>query len=251
MTIAQPKFYSGTSGLSLPLPRSQYPPEHAGKSRLEYYATFFNSIEINSTFYKLPQASTIAKWAQSVPDHFRFTCKLSKTITHQKGLQFSRQDIDDFMKVVEHAHEKEGCLLVQFPPSVKFDQVDRIEKLLEALAEATHRTPWTVAVEFRDPSLYEREVYEILEDYHAILVIHDMAKSATPLEDIWGDTHYVRFHGPEPRYRGDYEQDFLALWATRIQSWMQDKKTVYAYFNNTAGAAFKNLQTFSQLVCPT
>src|SRR5690242_4850829 len=241
-------FYSGTSGLDLPVPRSQYPPEFRGKSRLAYYSSLFNSLEVNSIFYKLPRSSTIVNWAESVPDNFRFTFKVSKTITHVKGLMFAQKDVADFMKVVDHVGEKKGCLLAQFPPSLHVDKLDRLQNLLETLGEASHRSHWRLAVEFRDPSWYEREVYELLEEYDAALVIQDLPKSATPLNDVRGDFIYLRFHGPEPRYRGDYNDVFLKKYAGYINKWIGEKKTVFAYFNNTVGAAVENLQTLNKCV---
>ena len=248
MPSTQPLFYSGTSGLNLPLPRSQYPPEFQEKSRLQYYASLFNSIEINSIFYKLPRNSTVVNWAESVPGNFRFTFKVSKTITHVKGLNFAKKDVDDFINVVENIGEKKGCLLAQFPPSLKIENLDQLQKLLETLGEATYNSHWKLAIEFRDPSWYENEVYELLEEYDAALVIQDMPKSATPLNDVRGDFIYLRFHGPEPRYRGDYSNEFLQQYAEHIKSWISEKKTVYAYFNNTVGAAVKNLQTLNKYV---
>src|SRR5438045_1404405 len=99
-------FYSGASGLYLPVPKAQYPPAFQGKSRLEYYSSLFNSIEINSIFYKLPRHSTVVNWANSVPDNFRFTFKVSKTITHVKNLDFVVKDVDDFINTVENSGDK-------------------------------------------------------------------------------------------------------------------------------------------------
>src|SRR5665213_1974009 len=124
------RFYSGTSGLDLPVPKSQYPAEYQGKSRLQYYASLFNSLEVNSIFYKLPRSATIANWAQSVPGNFRFTCKVSKTITHAKRLQFSGKEVDDFMAAVENVGEKKGCLLAQFPPSLEISMLHHLQSLL-------------------------------------------------------------------------------------------------------------------------
>ena len=241
-------FYSGTSGLDLPVPRSQYPAAFQGKSRLQYYASLFNTLEINSIFYKLPRSSTVANWAESVPDHFRFTCKVSKAITHVKGLQFATKDVDDFIRTVNHIDEKKGCLLVQFPPSLKIEKLDQLQRLLETLGEATYQSDWKLAAEFRDPSWYEREVYELLREYNAAMVIHDIPKSATPMNEVSGDVVYLRFHGPEPRYRGDYSDEFLKRYAGYVKSWLREKKTVYAYFNNTVGAAVENLQTLNKYV---
>ena len=241
-------FYAGTSGLNLPVPRIQYPPGFREKSRLQYYASLCNSIEINSIFYKLPRPATVANWAAAVPDDFRFTCKVSKSITHVKDLHFATKDLRDFMDVANHAGEKKGCLLVQFPPSLKVDKLDRVQLLLEALGEATQHTTWKLAVEFRDPSWYEREVYEILEEYAAALVVQDIPRSATPLGDVKGNFIYLRFHGPEARYRGSYSDEVLQTYAGYMKGWLAEKKTVYAYFNNTVGAAFQNLQTLKGMI---
>ena len=239
------QFYSGTSGLNLPVPRSQYPAEFREKTRLHYYAPLFNSIEINSIFYKLPRHATVVNWANAVPGNFRFTFKVSKTITHVKGLDFAAQDVDDFIKTVENIGDKKGCLLAQFPPSLTIENINQLQKLLETLGEATDSRNWKIAMEFRNSSWYEREVYELLEEFNVSMVIHDITRSATPLSEVRGDFIYLRFHGPEPRYRGDYSDDVLKHYALLIKAWLNEKKTVYAYFNNTAGAAVKNLQSLN------
>lgn len=241
-------FFSGISGLDLPVRRSGYPPEFREKSRLHYYASLFNSIEINSIFYKLPRSSTVANWAETVPADFRFTFKVSKAITHVKGLQFAAKDVDAFIKTVENIGDKKGCLLAQFPPSLKVEKLDQLQRLLETLGESTHNTRWKLAIEFRDPSWYEREVQELLEEYDAAMVIQDIPNSATPLSYASGDAVYVRFHGPEPRYRGDYTDEYLKQYASYMNGWLAQKKTVYVYFNNTVGAAVKNLQTLNSYV---
>ena len=241
-------FYSGTSGLDLPITKAQFPPEFQDKTRLQYYGSLFNSIEINSTFYRLPKEATVVNWAESVPDDFRFTFKVPKIITHAKGLDFADKDVVDFVNVVENIGEKKGCLLTQFPPSFKFAKYDRLQALLESLAEATHKTRWKLAVEFRDSSWYESEVHELLEEYNAAMVIQDMPKSATPVNDVLGDFIYLRFHGPEPRYRGSYSDAFLKEQATHIRQWIKEEKTVYVYFNNTVGGAFENLETLNKYI---
>jgi len=163
-------------------------------------------------------------------------------------LQFTKNDVDDFIKIVENIGEKKGCLLAQFPPSLKIEKLDRLQNLLETLGEATHNSGWRLAVEFRDASWYEREVNELLAEYDAAMVLQDMPKSATPFKYVRGDFVYLRFHGPEPRYRGDYSNEFLKRYAGYIQKWIKEKKTVYAYFNNTVGAAVENLQSLNKFV---
>lgn len=248
MHTGKQMFYSGCSGLELPVPRYQYPPDFQGKSRLAYYSSLFNSIEINSIFYKLPRSSTVVNWAHTVPDDFRFTFKVSKTITHAKNLDFAIKDVDDFIKAVESIGNKKGCLLAQFPPSLKIEKLNELHKLLEVLGEATQGTGWKIAMEFRNSSWYEREVYELLDEFDVSLVIHDIAASATPLHHVIGSFIYLRFHGPEPRYRGSYSNGSLQQYAGYIKEWMKDGKTVYAYFNNTVGDAVGNLITLNSYV---
>ncbi len=134
MQAINTQFYSGISGVALPMPKLQYPPEFRDKSRLHYYASLFNSVEVNSIFYKLPRSSTVVNWRESVPDNFRFTFKVSKTITHVKGLDFNDKDVEAFVQTVAHIGNKKGCLLVQFPPSLKIDKAEPVAK--------TFRSAW-------------------------------------------------------------------------------------------------------------
>src|SRR5689334_19673831 len=113
------RFFSGLSGIVLPVPKYKFPEEFQQTSRLTYYASHFNSIEINSSFYALPRAITVAKWAAQVPEKFRFTFKLWKQITHAKSLQFEKSDVQQFMDVINSVGDKKGCVLVQFPASFK------------------------------------------------------------------------------------------------------------------------------------
>src|SRR5688500_4981021 len=124
------KFYCGLSGLQLPVPKYLYPEEYQAATRLTYYATFFNSIEINSTFYKLPLASTISKWTTVVPEDFKFTLKLWKEITHQKRLEFKEEDVARFFERAANAGNKKGCILIQFPPSCGRENLIQLEILL-------------------------------------------------------------------------------------------------------------------------
>jgi uncharacterized protein YecE (DUF72 family) len=248
MNLIDNNFYSGTSGLVLPVPQSQYPPEFQGKSRLEYYASLFNSVEINSTFYKLPKATTVIKWAESVGDDFRFTFKLSKTITHAKGLDYSGEDLTLFMQAINNVGNKKGSLLVQFPPGLKIEKFDRVQKLLKDIKAANKDHLWKVAMEFRNRSWYNEDVYQLLDKYKVSLVIHDLPASATPVKAATSGGVYLRFHGPGGRYRGSYDNDILSRYAQYIKAWMSEGKTVYVYFNNTMGDAVTNLQTLNNFI---
>jgi|SRR5690554_6637313 len=125
------EFYSGTSGLVLPLNKRDFPIAFRDKSRLEYYASFFNSIEINSSFYKLPKDTTVSKWTESVGNDFKFTFKIPKCITHSKELNFDESEINEFCHLMQEIGGRKGCFLAQFPPSIKIAKLDQIHLLLE------------------------------------------------------------------------------------------------------------------------
>lgn len=143
-------FYMGTSGLQINQPKRGFPPEYSHLSRLSYYALQENSIEINSSFYKIPQAKTVSRWAMEVPPSFRFTFKLWRQITHQKNLLFRIEDILRFMEAVHLSEARQGCILVQFPPGLQAGALPQLKELLAILQTYT----WAVAVEFRHSSWY-------------------------------------------------------------------------------------------------
>src|ERR1041385_6356984 len=99
--VSRGAFYSGISGLQVPVPKYLFPPAYQLASRLTYYASLFNSIEVNSSFYKVPLAKTISRWAASVPGHFIFTFKLWKEVTHAKGLNFAKSDVRRFLSAIQ------------------------------------------------------------------------------------------------------------------------------------------------------
>ena len=241
-------YFSGTSGLVLPIPQSQYPPEFQGKSRLNYYASLFNSVEINSSFYKQPLASTVSKWEQSVPQYFRFTFKMPKIITHVKSLEFSPADVEQFMVIISYVRDKKGCVLIQFPPALRIEHIIQLEKLLRHIQYINTSALWKIAVEFRHHSWYHKEVYSLLKKFNVCMVVHDLPASATPINISTADFIYLRFHGPGGKYRGSYHEDFLNKYAELIKAWNKGGKEVYSYFNNTMGDAVKNVSTLSNLL---
>ncbi len=240
--------YCGTSGLVLPLRQSQYPIEFYGKSRLTYYASLFNSVEINSSFYKLPRPFTLIKWAETIPDTFRFTFKLSKIITHVKRLDFKYEDIELFIHRIDKIGNHKACILVQLPPALKTEELSQFQNLLISIKKATADNKWKIAVEFRNKSWYNEDTYRLLKEHSISMVIHDLPDSATPFTESASDFIYVRFHGTERGYRGNYSYKFLSEYAQHIKLWMSTGKTVYVYFNNTLGNVVNNLQMLNSLL---
>jgi uncharacterized protein YecE (DUF72 family) len=237
--------YSGTSGLLIAIPKRDFPPEFQDKSRLAYYALQQNSIEINTSFYKLPLAATVAKWADMVPDDFKFTLKLWKEVTHNKGLLFKEEDVNRFMHIADQAGDKKGSILVQFPPSLTISAAPQLAELLTSINQAND-LKWDIAVEFRHKSWYEEDTFDLLREKRAGLVLQDMPASVSPTITTSDEFVYLRFHGPDGMYRGSYGDGILYEYSMYIQEWEQEGKTVYVYFNNTAGDALQNLETLKR-----
>lgn len=241
--------YSGTSGLVVPeANKSAFPLAFRDKSRLTYYAFLFNSIEVNSSFKKLPMSRTVAKWAAEVSTDFKFTFKCPQAITHNKDLAFIDEDVHQFLQVIDNVGNKKGCVLLQFPGRLPVEQITQLEKLLKSIQAYDPDNQWKIALEFRNTSWYHPEVYHLLEIYHACLVLHDLASSAPPVTDSKAPLTYIRFHGPEKGYKGSYAEDFLSSYARRIQAWKTAGKQVYTYFNNTLGSAAQNLSTLNRFI---
>ncbi len=187
---------------------------------------------------------TVSKWGESVPGKFKFTLKLSKTITHVKDLDFNPDDVKAFMQAASQIGNKKGCILIQFPPGLE-RQLTKLANLLAQIKSLDLPGEWTMVVEFRHSSWYAEVVYRLLESYNVCLVTHDKPGSTPPVDEYESDTIYLRFHGPGGNYRGSYEDDFLQEYARYITDWERQGKTVFVYFNNTMGDALKNLLTLN------
>jgi uncharacterized protein YecE (DUF72 family) len=241
--------YAGTSNPEVPeRNKSLYPEAFRDASKLTYYASLFNSVEINATFKKLPMKRTIEKWAASVPGHFRFTFKLNSAITHSKALAFNPDDLFSFISLINVVEEKKGCLLMQFPGKLDATYTLQLENLLRHLKEVDPLQQWKPAIEFRNGSWYQPETFELLNNYNTAIVIHDMPGSAITPDYATDNFIYLRFHGTEKGYRGSYADEVLSNYAAHIKRWNAQGKPVYLYFNNTLGNAANNLVTLKRML---
>jgi uncharacterized protein YecE (DUF72 family) len=238
----------GTSNTVVPGNKSSFPPAYQLGSRLHYYSSLFDTVEVNSCFYKTPQASTYARWAQDVPEDFQFTIKLSKEITHAKDLKGDLSCMEKFMQNASSTGNKKGCLLVQFPGKITLDHFNEVEKILEELGKHDPSRAWKTAVEFRHPSWHTGETWELLDEFGATMVLQDMPKARIFERKGNADFVYVRFHGPTGNYRGSYSRSFLEEKAAEISGWSDEGKEVYVYFNNTAGDAFENARSLQRIL---
>ena len=240
--------YIGTSNIALPVSKTGFPSAFREKSRLHYYSSLFNSLEVNSSFSRIPLPSTLEKWVADVPADFRFTVKLWKEITHAPQLQFIRQDVNKFMDAVKSSGVKKGCLLVQFPGSTTYHYYKQLVKLLKYIAAADSEQGWRLAVEFRSATWYTSKTYRLLDSLKACMVLHDMPKSKPPEHHGKANFAYYRYHGPNGDYRGSYPDEFLQEQAVNLIRLANEGKEVYAYFNNTMGSAYDNAERLKTLL---
>lgn len=241
-------FRTGTSGIVLPGTKLSFPPEFQQKTRLHYYSTLFNTVELNNTFYKVPMSSTFAKWAGEVGDDFQFTIKLWKELTHVKELKHDLTNIDIFLRAADNLRQKKGCLLVQFPGKITLDYYNELEMMLEKIASFDEENKWRIAVEFRNPGWYVSETFELLDEWGASAVLHDIPKARNYELNRNASFVYLRFHGPNGDYRGGYTDEQLAEHSDNARAWLKAGKDVYAYFNNTMGSAMENALTLKSMV---
>jgi uncharacterized protein YecE (DUF72 family) len=195
---------------------------------LEHYASVFDTVEINNSFYRLPEAETFSAWAARVPSRFLFAVKASRFLTHMKKLKDPEEPLDRLLTRAQRLRRHLGPILYQLPPGWKLD-LTRLEQFLQALPRKRRHV-----VEFRDPSWYADAALNLLSRHGVALCLHDMRGSATARERV-GPFVYVRFHGATGTYDGAYGDERLQTWAEWLASERRAGIDVYAYFNNDVG----------------
>jgi uncharacterized protein YecE (DUF72 family) len=212
-----------------------YPKGLPPRRWLEYYATLFDTVEVNNTFYRLPKRSSVAGWVERSPDDFVFTVKSSRYLTHIKRLTDLGRGVERFYACIEPLVEsgKLGPVLWQLPGNFPRND-DRLASALEQLPPGRH------CFEFRHASWFVREVYELLRARAAALVIGDHPHRPFQSHELTADWTFVRFHYGHRGRNGNYSERELREWSRRIAAW-REGADVYAYFNNDwEGYAVKN-----------
>ena len=186
----------------------------------------FDTVEVNSTFYRLAKQEAVARWVQQTPPQFVFALKASRYLTHIKRLTDLDQGIRRYYERIEPliGTPKLGPIVWQLPPNFKRDE-DRLEAALAALPEGRH------CVEFRHPTWFTGNVYAILRAYGAALVIGDRKGLDFQTHEMTTDWTLVRFHHGHRGRRGNYSESELEEWAQRFEDWRR-RVEVFAYFNN-------------------
>ena len=214
------RIWFGTSGFSYKEWRPYFYPEDLSEKKfLEYYASRLNSVEIDYTFYRMPNTKTIDAWRNSTPEHFRFTLKASQQITHRQRLKLPSEALDYFLSVVPGLESRLGMILFQLPPFFKCD-AQKLEMFVSSLPRGI-----PAAFEFRHDSWFVSEVYEILRARRVALCINDSDERTTPIE-ITAPLTYVRLR------RSEYSADQREEWRARFRKWAGEGVEVFAYIKH-------------------
>jgi uncharacterized protein YecE (DUF72 family) len=226
------KCYIGTSGWSYAhwAKGIFYPKGMKSGDWLPYLAGFFNTVEVNSSFYRLPRPDIVQRWREITPRHFRFAMKMWRRITHEKRLRDCHGEIREFLRVIAELGPKRGPILVQLPPSVRRDD-DLLDVFLTDLKDAARGARLKVSVELRHKSWLCPAVADLLDRHRAALCLADLP-AYTVTEPNAAKFVYIRRHGPTGAYRGLYTRRHINNDTAAIQTWIKDGRDVYIYYNN-------------------
>jgi len=203
-----------------------YPPATPAGKMLAYYVQHFDTLELNNSFYRLPQPEAFDRWREATPPGFVFAVKASRFLTHNKKLKDPENSLDLLLPRVERLKEKLGPILFQLPPRWKVNH-ERLEQFLRILPRK-----FRYAFEFRELSWISESTNALLERFNAAFCIYELAGYETPLS-LTADFAYIRLHGPAAgKYQGDYSDERLEKWARQIENWAKKMKAVYIYFDN-------------------
>jgi uncharacterized protein YecE (DUF72 family) len=226
------ELFIGCSGFSYRHWRGNfYPEDLAQKAWFSHYGSVFPTVELNVTFYRTPSAETFTKWYEESRQDFTFALKGSRYITHLKRLLDVEEPLDRFFAPAQLLKEKLRVVLWQFPPDFKYAP-DRLENFLSLLDNYQVRS----TLEFRNQSWLCDEVVRMCQRHKVSLCMADRPAfiDAPPLT---ADFVYLRRHGSEGNYLGEYSEAQLAKDAARIRTYLSKGRDVFIYFNNDAGGA--------------
>jgi len=211
--------YVGTSGYSYKEWKgSFYPEKLAAKDMLPYYSSKLPAVELNNTFYRLPQRSMVESWKAQVPENFRFSVKASQRITHFKRLKEASAETNYMLETVSALDDRLGVVLYQLPPNMKKD-LERLETFLKHLPANPPAT-----FEFRHPTWFDDDVLQLLRNENRALCISDTDDLPVNRIDKTADWGYLRLR------RVNYSTTDLHEWISRMKA--QDWKTTFVFFKH-------------------
>ena len=219
-----------------------YPQDIPQKEYLKHYVKHFRTAEINNSFYRIPEKSTLQKWSREAGKSFIFSAKASRYITHMKKLKDPQEPVKNFINKIKALGDSLGPILFQLPPRWRKNR-ERLQTFLEALPSGYRYT-----FEFRDPDWFGDDIYELLEKHKAAFCVYDFDRRQSP-KKVTADFVYIRLHGPDGAYKGKYDDQELSGWAGAIFHWIQQGREVFCYFDNDqAGYAAENALRLQEML---
>ncbi len=231
----------GTSGYQYDHWKGIFYPRDLPKSRwLPFFAEHYPTVEINNSFYRLPESHTFESWREQAPAGFVFAVKFSRYGTHMKRLRDPEGPVNLFVERARSLGKALGPVLVQLPPNWEINP-PRLAAFLDVLPSR-----WRWVVEFRDPTWLAEPSYSLLRKHRVALCLHDRIPGHPRV--VTADWVYYRFHGG-PGSEGAYPRDALQAVASEIARHIESGRDVYAYFNNDwGGHALRDADTLRALV---
>lgn len=232
----------GTSGWNYNHWRGVFYPDRLPQSKwLERYAGVFDTVEVNNSFYRLPERKTFESWRAQTPDGFTFAVKASRYLTHIKRIKEPEEPLQRLLDHSSGLGSKLGIVLYQFPPRWRVD-LDRLRRFLEILPPIPRS-----AFEFRDDSWQCEAVWSMLVEFGVAYCVMDSPGLPLHLRTTC-DYSYIRMHSGGEETEGDYTDEHLREWAGRIEE-MLGRGDVYVYFNNDfRGYAVENALRLREMV---
>jgi uncharacterized protein YecE (DUF72 family) len=235
--------FIGTSGWSYEHWLDRFYPRGLRKADwLDFYASRLPTVEINSTHYHVPDIATLTEWRRVVPPDFLFAVKVSRYITHMKKLKDARESVTTFLDRISILGDKLGPVLFQLPPHWHCN-LQRLAGFLDILSR-----DFQYAFEFRDHSWLNEDVYGLLETRNVACCIYQFDGFLAP-KRITADFVYVRLHGPDGPYLGNYDNRTLSGWAGAFSTWSRQGRRIFCYFDNdVSGYAPDNALSLKQML---
>lgn len=226
------RIHIGTSGWSYPHWKSCFYAKVSRQDWLKYYASQFDSVEINASFYRLQSSDTFHHWVNQTPSTFRFCLKANRYLTHTKRLNNPDKSIPIEKQHAQYLQPKLAIVLWQLPKSLE-KNIIKLQNFISALSQ------WQQVrhtIEFRHNSWFDTETADLLTASNVAACISDAADWPIWLQTTT-DFVYLRLHGHTHTYRSKYSTNNLKNWAQRISQWGDDNKQVWVYFDNDAACA--------------
>lgn len=232
--------YIGTSGYNYPYWKNRFYPEKLAVSKwLGYYSTQFNTLELNSSFYRFPVVKNLQKATAATPPDFLFTVKVHKIITHTRRMKGVKEKVKEFEDIVQEGlQEKLACILFQLPPSYSYSE-ERLSDIIENLEHKSQNV-----IEFRHTSWWNEHVYDVLRE-HQLTICSPSFPNLPEDNLITSNIFYKRMHGVPELFISSYTDKQLKALAKN----MPDAQQSFVYFNNTMyEAGYSNANTLKQIL---